>query len=395
MIENKLNKQIKLYEVMNANHAFPSERFEGRGMVICAGGVKYFPSAYICASVLRMHGCKLQIQFWHLGPEEMSEEMKGLVAHLDVECVDALEVRKEHPARILKGWELKPYSIINCPFREVILIDADNLPLRDPEFLFGTEEYARTGAIFWPDFSHYDRIGKGNGIWDAVGLEFRKVPEFESGQIVVDKERCWKALQITMHMNEWSDFYYRHIYGDKDTYNFAWMLNRQAYSMPNRGVHALPFTMCQHDFEGNRLFQHRNWRKWNAMGDNPRIPDFLLEEECFGFLNELRMSWSIIPKGNDNPGFREVANRVRGQRRYAYERVGYDKREIELLPDNRISAGKGAVEHRWHPIGTEVQPRLGIFQDDRLLADLEPMDDRSFKGRWTMYERMPIVLSPV
>jgi hypothetical protein len=33
--------------------------------------------------------------------------------------------------------------------------------------------------------------------------------------------------------------------------------------MPSRGIDALPGVMCQHDFEGRRLFQHRNMRKWS------------------------------------------------------------------------------------------------------------------------------------
>ena len=37
--------------------------------------------------------------------------------------------------------------------------------------------------------------------------------------------------------------------------------------------------MCQHDFEGNRVFQHRNMAKWDLLAENTRIPGYLYEEE--------------------------------------------------------------------------------------------------------------------
>lgn len=45
-------------------------------------------------------------------------------------------------------------------------------------------------------------------------------------------------------------------------------------------------------FEGNRIFQHRNMAKWDLLGENPRIPGFLYEQECREFLAELRGMWN-------------------------------------------------------------------------------------------------------
>lgn len=61
--------------------------------------------------------------------------------------------------------------------------------------------------------------------------------------------------------------------------------------MPSRGIHTLTGTMCQHDFEGKRVFQHRNGRKW-SLYDNPQVPGFELEAECVGFIDELKAAWS-------------------------------------------------------------------------------------------------------
>ena len=131
--------------------------------------------------------------------------------------------------------------------------------MRDPAFLLDTLEYAKYGAVFWPDFG---RFAPEREVWTAAGTPFRDEPEFESGQIVVNKRRCWKALNVAMHLNEYSDWWYRLIHGDKDTFHRAWRKIGQDYAMPSRGVEAMDGTMLQFDFAGERLFQHRNFAKW-------------------------------------------------------------------------------------------------------------------------------------
>jgi hypothetical protein len=52
---------------------FPDGRFEGRGIVMCAGGARLFTCAWGCINLLRRElGCTLPIEVWHLGPEEMT-----------------------------------------------------------------------------------------------------------------------------------------------------------------------------------------------------------------------------------------------------------------------------------------------------------------------------------
>lgn len=263
-------------------------KFEGRGIVIAGGGVKYFPSAWVCIHMLREHGCSLPIQLWHLGPEEMTEQMCQLVQPVGVECVDALQVMRERPVPRLDGWQLKPYSILHCRFREVLFLDADNFPLVDPIFLFMTPQYGEHGAIFWPD---YGRLGADQSIWRLTGVPFRDEPEFETGQIVVDKERCWQALALAMWMNDHGDFWYQHLYGDKDTFHLAWRKLDRRHAMPPYEVVNLPWVMCQHDFTGRRIFQHRNGAKWTLTGNNPKIAGFVGEDRGFAHLEELRKGW--------------------------------------------------------------------------------------------------------
>ena len=264
------------------------EGFAGRGIVICAGGGLYFANAWVCINMLRRSGCQLPIQLWYLGKTEINGEMQDWVRPLDVECVDALEIDDKQRAKVLKGWPLKPYAVIHSRFKEVLLLDADNVPIIDPEFLFEVWQYKEKGAIFWPDFG---RLGPERTIWKLCGVPYRDEPEFETGQLLVDKERCWQALALTMWYNEHSDFFYDHVHGDKETFHMAFRKLGQPYGMPPTPIHRLRGTMCQHDFQGRRVFQHRNMEKWSLHGTNARIEDFRFEEECLGFLEELRKRW--------------------------------------------------------------------------------------------------------
>jgi hypothetical protein len=263
---------------------FP-DRYHGRGIVICAGGAKYFPNAWVCINMLRHQGCTLPIQLWHLGPREMTPEMQALVAPLKVECVDALKVRKKYPARRLGGWEVKPYAIIHSPFREVMLLDADNVPVVNPEGLFESPQFTETGAIFWPDYAHQSKDAP---IWKSVGVPKPREPEFESGQIVVDKRRCWDALRLSLWFNENSDFYYQYIHGDKETFHLAFRKMKKRYSLVKKPIHTLVGTMCQHDFSGERIFQHRNLLKWALTGENRKVDGFWFEKECLQYLELLQ-----------------------------------------------------------------------------------------------------------
>lgn len=262
--------------------------FRGRGIVICGGGTRYFTNAWVCLNMLRRLGCALPVQLWHRGAFEMEEAMKAIVAPLGAECVDAHELRQRHPVRRLGGWELKPYAILRCPFQEVLLLDADNVPVRSPEYLFETSQFERTGAIFWPD---YGREDKADPVWVSCNVSRPEGVEFESGQIVVDKHRCWEALCLCLWFNENSDFYYQYLHGDKETFHLAFRKLKKEFSFVPKPIHSLEATMCQHDFEGNRLFQHRNMDKWNLFARNRHVEDFWFEAECRNDLLRLQTLW--------------------------------------------------------------------------------------------------------
>jgi hypothetical protein len=201
-----------------ANLKESHEYGSGRGIVTCAGGIKYNTCAWVLIKLLRRLGCDLPIEVWYLGPRERDRQWIELVEPLGVTCIDAYEVAKRHPHRKLQGWPLKPYAILHSRFREVLFLDADNVPVRDPSFLFEAPEYQETGTVFWPDPEKFRTLPE-SPLWDIFGLAYRESPDQESGQLLVDKSRCLEALQLCNWYNEHADFYYQHVYGDKETFS--------------------------------------------------------------------------------------------------------------------------------------------------------------------------------
>ena len=270
--------------------AFPNE-CQGRGIVICGGGIRYFTCAWVCINMLRRLRCKLPIELWHLAKGEMDHGQRALLTPLHVRCVDASRRRRQFPARTLHGWELKPYALLHCSFREVLLLDADNVPVINPEFLFDTPQFRSRGAVFWPDYQR-GKNPKAAAVWRSCGLREPQEAEFESGQMVVDRGRCWRALCLAMWFNENSDFYYQYLHGDKETFHLAFRKLRQPYVLVPHPIHTLDRTMCQHDFTGRRVFQHRNTDKWDICLCNRRVENFRFERRCRAYVVQLQQVWN-------------------------------------------------------------------------------------------------------
>src|SRR5579859_2117285 len=174
----------------------------GRGIVIVGGG-RYLPSAFIALSHLRRVGCRLPAQLWYLGDDELAPCWSRLARHLDVTAVDAKSVPGAEDFEHLGGWECKVHAIFGCSFEQVLLIDADNIPLTDPGFVFDSPQFARYGQMFWPDFLYTPghQYAVRQRAWTDLGISGAAGIELESGQIAIDRRRCWRQLQVCRALN--------------------------------------------------------------------------------------------------------------------------------------------------------------------------------------------------
>ena len=274
--------------------------FNGRGIVVVGGG-RYFVSAYVTIRVLRRVGCQLPIELWHLDGE-IDEKMRSLVDPYGVKCVNAEQVAQRETYRFLphhwwRGWQLKAFALINCSFREVLLLDSDCYPVRNPEFLFDWVRYREWGAIFWPDLENNKQMIPDTA-WPIFGIEpFDELPT-ESGQLLVNKELCWREINLALHYNAHADFVYHIVYGDKDTFPIAWQRlgRRYARMWPKSTFDSI--AIRQYDNQGELLFIHRVHDKFRMPATkfdgtpqqfegNQFQSHFPLEDFCFETVDEL------------------------------------------------------------------------------------------------------------
>jgi hypothetical protein len=252
---------------------YPDGRFAGRGAVICGGG-SYEPGAYVACLMLRHVGWRHPIQVWHRGPAEpVSDQLRRLPG---VEVVDT----EAHPARpgrrILGGWESKSFAILNCPFEEVLFLDADSYPIYDPNECF-LPEHNPHGIVTWPDSS----LGDAAVHWATYGVSPDGKTGLNGGHYVFVKRQAWRVLQLAAHYDNHSDYYYwRSVYGvevggfsDQEQVRAALhKLGGPSHRYTERPLACAFESYLQAGPHGRPLFVHRFANKYALPGQFPMPP---------------------------------------------------------------------------------------------------------------------------
>ncbi|WP_126244192.1 alpha-mannosyltransferase [Chitinophaga rhizosphaerae] len=251
---------------------YPDTDFDGRGIVMCAGGIRYFTCAWLSIRRLRALGCSLPVEIWYNGNELCATAISELEKY-NARCRNF----QDHGLADISGFAVKPMAILRSSFREVLFLDADNHCLSDPALLFNIDGYKKTGAVFWPDFWI---TPADNPIWQIMDVPYTPMKEQESGQLLIDKKRSWHALLLCAYLNRANNEYSKILYGDKDTFRFAWMALKQGFFYILRDPDLCGYadlagkfhgtTIVQFDDQDQPAFLHRNLLKWDVTGSGER-----------------------------------------------------------------------------------------------------------------------------
>jgi hypothetical protein len=356
------------------------DRFAGRGIVIAAGGSAVFTNAYVLIDVLRNTlGCRLPIEVWHFGPAEMSPAMASLLEGLGVTLVDAEPLIRQHGAAVRDGWQLKPFALLWSSFAEVLLLDADQVPVTDPAQCFDWPEYVQNGAVFWPDIID---LLEANPIWGALGLSARRARSMESGQVLVDKRRHLRALAITGRLNAAADLLYAIIYGDKDSFLLGWELAGAAFAMvPHR-----PFRddgmLVQRDFSGQPLFQHRTGAKWRYDGEQTKLTNFVHEDACLAALGRLARHWggAVFHQPDRSAVARRAEADLIAAGVMSLEIGGDERLHFELLPYGEIGRGRAGDRRNWWCAEDGGRLILNLARNEGITYRFERADPGLWEG---------------
>ncbi|ETW01134.1 hypothetical protein H310_06743 [Aphanomyces invadans] len=264
----------------------PAPQFSGvrRGIVFSVYK-KALPGLFAIIKLLRSFGCTLPVEIFYR-PDELHAPSNVLVQAL-LQSDDRVALREITDPRATK-FRTKPYAVYHSSFDQVLLLDCDNIPLRDPTYLFDSPVFASHSAIFWPDLwqpkhTIFSVISQ-SLLWQYVDMPFVDMFEQESGQVLVDRRRATDALHKLMAYTfgptknsngtliESMEF----LYGDKDLFRFAWRNASTSFYFIQtppayagmyswyRWISFCGLAMVQYDPDGNMLFLHRNQVKLTA-----------------------------------------------------------------------------------------------------------------------------------
>jgi alpha 1,2-mannosyltransferase len=257
---------------------------EGRGIVMCAGGEVYLKHALESLLFMRRLGCTLPVEIVHADADEITEEWKSIMETRvgNVRFIDASKVSicTSRPPTKLRGYEIKAYAPLVCSFDEILLLDADCTGMEDPTILFDDPAYKRHGNLFWPDVRRHKNPIR---TW-MVGPFGPEVPEdweTESGQVVVSRNRCKRALLYAWLLNSHPEVVYatrlqlndpRRYWGDKDLFRVGFNMTDTPYTLVSispgglfSGGQGVAFVQ-KAPGDGRPMFLHRHGEKRGGKG---------------------------------------------------------------------------------------------------------------------------------
>lgn len=119
------------------------------------GNAKTLDLIFVTLRMLRDLKSELPVEVWHLPGELTQSDERSLrsmgATPRNFGDPDILVPMKEIKGR-QKNFQIKVAAWVNSAFEEIVGLDSDSMPVRELSYLFETEEYKRTGQIFWPDW---------------------------------------------------------------------------------------------------------------------------------------------------------------------------------------------------------------------------------------------------
>lgn len=265
------NEQILQWRrniVTNLELRIPSSTSsQGRGIVFAAGDAAAIKRVTTNIHLLQSYNCTLPIEIFHYASELSETEVQSLRdLSTERQNVSVSLIHNMERGTAWKSFQIKALAISQSSFKEILWLDSDSYPLRNPESLFETEEYKETGLLLWPD---YTKSHASNPLWRLLGQRCRDEYEGESGQIYIHRGRHEDLVWLIEYFAMNHDTYYDYMGGDRDSFRSAALLLGKSWRGPARANAAAGVvypndeaggghTMLQADPSGRWMFVHAN-----------------------------------------------------------------------------------------------------------------------------------------
>jgi len=269
-----------------------------KGIIICANDT-YFASVIVCIDNIYKYNTNIKIEWYYCGNELFDFQKKYVIdKYKNVNLINCLDIIPSwFPETItqkqIKGFMIKPFSLMITNFSEALLLDADNIPLIDVENLFNNPDYIKYHNIFWPDINYQsDECKKrmlplGKDVYKSFNID---VPQklTDSGQILININKCWDAICVSYFINYNYEIFYKLFFGDKDIYYVAFQLTKKFYNLNKYSI--IPCTnegnnytfvnsiIQRNPLDGSNAFIHRMFSKINNNNYTKII--YIYDENC-------------------------------------------------------------------------------------------------------------------
>lgn len=266
LTEGQMRAVIEIIKARRLLKEPPPEPKGDAGIVISAGG-KYAEWGLVNAKWTREQGIELPVQVWHLGPHEIPGWMRPHFAALDVELVDAHEVRRTHWHRALKGWSIKQYAAMRAPWQVVLSLDADAFVTTHPDHVLADPAFNEIGAFFCADIN---RCRQSNWAYFHVNIPV-PAQEMESGFFAWDRCKAWEGIKMTHWIAEHAEVWDKLIYGDKDRPALGFGTTNTPYLFANE-PHWRGWGI-EHTWRGESICYHgMAWKRGEHAAPDPLLP---------------------------------------------------------------------------------------------------------------------------
>lgn len=192
--------------------AFPVTLFDSRAIVLTPPRGQ-LALAFSHIKMLRHFNCTIPVELWTSQHKEGSVSVALIVVFRSVNATffdfdDYLPptsaLLREGLEHELKAFFWKHLALLFSTCRECLFLDADNMPARDPTYMFDHPRFATTGMVLWPDYWQFpsgrSTLREIFGLSQAADDSLPDIATVESGQILLDKARHWRSLMLATYM---------------------------------------------------------------------------------------------------------------------------------------------------------------------------------------------------
>lgn len=287
-IDEHMSKLLNRYRVSTFGNVLEEDiewkDYHGSSGYLLVGGGQYSWLSYLVIRQIRDVGSTLPIELFIPSEEEYEADFcEKVLPQFNARCITLdKKVLSYMNARIKAGaFQFKMLALLRCSFENVIYVDSDNFPSRNPEYLLESVLYKESQLIIWPDawarttnpkfyeiagvdvkenkirYCDYDRKqSKEQGLTDAKPFSqytFKDTwyhtfegtlpdPTSEAGMFIVNKTNQLKTLLLCFYYNLFGPDYYYPLMtqgsageGDKETFIAAAHVMNQPWHQTIKG----------------------------------------------------------------------------------------------------------------------------------------------------------------